>query len=254
LGWLKGDKKVNIGIVQMQVTTDINGNINNMLSDIKKASKQQIDFLCFPECSLSGYVVDHNAIDYEAIKNNILKLKNASYKFNISLLIGTSWKSQSKKIFNTAIIIKRESKTTMKYYKNELTELDRKYFSKPEPKPGLYSLCPFWINESIKCGVLICKDQNNPLLAMMYKKNNVRVLFYLSSHHYKKQEAIHKQRKNMAFPIVRAIENRIYVAKADAVGEQNGLISMGCSMVVNPEGEVIAEAKKWKTDLLKFNL
>jgi predicted amidohydrolase len=39
-----------------------------------------------------------------------------------------------------------------------------------------------------------------------------------------------------------------------AVGEQNGLISIGSSMVVNPDGEVIAEAKRWKKDLLEFNL
>jgi predicted amidohydrolase len=43
----------------MQVTTDIDRNIDIMLSDIKKANKQQIDFLCFPECALSGYVVNH---------------------------------------------------------------------------------------------------------------------------------------------------------------------------------------------------
>jgi predicted amidohydrolase len=46
----------------------------------------------------------------------------------------------------------------------------------------------------------------------------------------------------------------VYVAKVDAVGKQNGLISMGCSMVVNPNGEVIAEARRWKKDLLEFNL
>ena len=69
----------------MQVTTDIDRNIDNMLSDIKKATKQQIGFLCFPKCALSGYVVNHNRINYEKIKNNILKLMDTSYKYNISL-------------------------------------------------------------------------------------------------------------------------------------------------------------------------
>ena len=247
---VKGCQKIKIGIVQMQVTTDIDRNIDVMLSDIKKANKQQIDLLCFPECALSGYVVNHNTINYEIIKNNILKLMDTSYEYDISLLLGTSWKSPSNKIFNTAIIINPKSKTITKYYKNELTEFDSKYFS----KPNVSSLRPFWINESLKCGVLICRDQNNPLLATKYKKNDVKVLFYLSSHHYKEQEAINKERKNRAFPIVRAIENRVFVAKVDAVGEQNGLISIGCSMVVNPDGEVIAEAKRWKKDLLEFNL
>jgi len=228
---------------------ELSYSLNIMLSDIKKANKQQIDFLCFPESALSGYVVNHNTINYEIIKNNILKLMDISHEYDISLLLGTSWKSPNNKIFNTAIIIKPRSKTVIKYHKNELTEFDRKYFSKPD----VFSLRPFWI-KNLKCGVLICRDQNNPLLATKYKKNDVKVLFYLSSHHYKEQEAINKERKNRAFPIVRAIENRVYVAKVDAVGEQNGLISIGSSMVVNPDGEVIAEAKRWKKDLLEFNL
>ena len=106
--------------------------------------------------------------------------------------------------------------------------------------------------EGIKCGVLICRDQNNPLLAARYK--NTDILFYLSSHYYNKVEAIKKERKNKAFPIVRALENKIYVAKVDAVGKQNSLIDLGGSMVVSPKGEVIAEAKKGKQDMLEFNL
>jgi predicted amidohydrolase len=238
----------------MDVSTDIDTNVKNMLYNIKRASKQGINFLCFPECSLSGYIIDHNSTDYDGIKKNILKLKDAANKFNISLLVGTSWKSRSKRIFNSAIFIKPRSKAVVKYYKSELTEFDRKYFSKPNGDTSLHSIRPFWINKDIKCGVLICRDQNNPLLALHYKKNNVKVLFYLSSHHYKKKEAIYKQRKNNSFPIVRAIENRIYVAKADAVGKQNGLVSIGSSMVVDPEGRVIAKAKRWNKDLLKFNL
>jgi predicted amidohydrolase len=78
--------------------------------------------------------------------------------------------------------------------------------------------------EGIKYGVLICRDQNNPLLAARNK--NKDILFYLSSRHYGKLEAIKKERRNKAFPIVRALENKIYVAKADAVGEQNGSINL----------------------------
>ena len=63
-----------------------------------------------------------------------------------------------------------------------------------------------------------------------------------------------KERKNKAFPIVRALENKVYVAKADAVGKQNSLVNFGSSMVVNSEGEVIAEAKKGRQEMLEFHL
>lgn len=51
---------------------------------------------------------------------------------------------------------------------------------------------------------------------------------------------------------MRAVENKMYVAKADAVGKQNGFVNFGGSMVVNPEGEVIAEAKKGREQILEF--
>jgi predicted amidohydrolase len=106
--------------------------------------------------------------------------------------------------------------------------------------------------KDIRCGVLICRDQNNPLLAGKYR--NIDVLFYLSSHYYTKEEAVRKERRNKAFPIVRALENKVYVAKADAVGKQNNLVNFGSSMVVNPEGDVIAEARKGKQEMLEFCL
>lgn len=40
----------------------------------------------------------------------------------------------------------------------------------------------------------------------------------------------------------------MYVAKSDAVGEQNGLISNGSSIIVNPEGRVIVEAESSRKD------
>jgi hypothetical protein len=41
----------------------------------------------------------------------------------------------------------------------------------------------------------------------------------LSSHHYAKQKAKYKGKRNRSLPIVRGAENMIYVAKADALGE-----------------------------------
>ena len=237
-----------IGIVQMPVTTNLATNVRTIISYMRKASVRGISLVCFPECSLSGYIVNHAKLDYKAITQSLMDLQEESSKFNVSLLIGTPWKSRGK-IFNAAFVIKPKSGIIQKYYKNDLTEYDKKYFSK-----GTSSKCPFWTHEGVKCGVLICRDQNNPMLALRYKRNKVKVLFYLSSHHYVKQEALYKERRNRSFPIVRAAENMMYVAKSDAVGEQNGLISMGSSMIVNPEGRVIAEAVNRQEGLLKFSL
>ncbi|HEX6029462.1 MAG TPA: carbon-nitrogen hydrolase family protein [Nitrososphaeraceae archaeon] len=249
-------KNMHIGVVQMHLSTDIVQNTQKILCFMKQASERGIDLLCFPECSLTGYIVDHYKIRMDDIKEAISAIRKASDKHNISAIVGTSWHHNNKNgndknkkikkiIYNSAVVIRPHSKIKL-YFKNDLTDYDKNYFSKGD------STIKFRI-KNINCGVLICRDQNNPLLAAKYR-NNIDILFYLSSHYYTKSEALRKERKNKAFPIVRAIENKIYVAKADAVGKQNGFVNFGGSIVVDPGGEVIAEGRKGKEQILEFYL
>jgi predicted amidohydrolase len=261
---MKGKENMQIGIVQMYLSTDVAQNTQKILGFMKQASERGIDLLCFPECSLTGYIVDHNKIGMDDIRKGISDIQRSADKHNISVIVGTSWQannnninknknvdgdddtdSNKRIIYNTAVVIRPHSKIKL-YFKNDLTDYDKNYFSKGN------RTITFKVKD-IKCSVLICHDQNNPLLAAKYR-NSIDILFYLSSHYYTKSEAARKERKNKAFPIVRALENRVYVAKADAVGEQNGLVNFGGSMVVNPEGEVIAEAKKGRQEMLEFDL
>jgi predicted amidohydrolase len=177
------------------------------------------------------------------IRDGVEKLQQSSNSYGISLVVGSSWYLDSR-IYNSALIF-RPHISLLVYYKNNLTEYDKKYFATGK-KTVEFDI------KGIKCGVLICRDQNYPLLAMKYRHS--KILFYLSSHYYGKVEALKKERKNKSLPIVRALENKIYVAKADAVGMHNGLVSFGGSIVVDPDGYVIAEAKKGKEEVLKFQL
>lgn len=256
---MRGKENMHIGIVQMYLSTDVAQNTEKILGFMKQASERGIDLLCFPECSLTGYITNHNKIRMDDIRKGISDIQRSVDKHEISAIVGTSWQANSnnknvdgddadnnkKIIYNSAVVIRPHSRIKL-YFKNDLTDYDKNYFSKGN------STITFKIKD-IKCSVLICHDQNNPLLAAKYR-NSIDILFYLSSHYYTKSEAVRKERKNKAFPIVRAIENRIYVAKADAVGEQSGLVNFGGSMVVNPEGEVIAEAKKGRQEMLEFHL
>jgi predicted amidohydrolase len=244
-----GDRKMHIGIVQMGLSTKIDRNTQKILNYMTLAAKRRINLLCFPECALTGYIVNHYKIRMDDIRKGISKIQRASDKYGIAAIVGASWQSNNnnnnnKTIYNSAVIIRPYSRIKL-YFKNNLTDYDKKYFSKG------HNTVAFAV-ENIRCGVLICRDQDNPLLAARFRK--IDILFYLSSHYYTKSEAVKKERKNKAFPIVRALENKVYVAKADAVGKQNSLVNFGSSIVVNSEGEVIAEAKKGRQEMLEFHL
>jgi predicted amidohydrolase len=47
-----------------------------------------------------------------------------------------------------------------------------------------------------------------------------------------------------------AIENRIWVIRADVAGRNGTLTSLGCSEIVNPNGDVVQEGRLEEWDLL----
>ena len=228
----------------MSLSPDICKNSNNILNYIERARKKKIGLLCFPECALTGYIRDHRKVSAKDVSSELSKLQVASDSSGVTLIVGSSHPSGGK-IFNTAFIVSPR-KRIKKYFKRTLTDYDKKYFSYGET--GVRSVRIRGVN----CGVLICRDQDDPLLPRRFKK--LKVLIYLSSHYYRPKELHSKERKNKAFPIVRALENKLFVVKADAVGSQDGLISVGTSMIVDPKGVVIAEAPHKKEALLELDL
>lgn len=234
---------VRIGVVQMHLARDIQINSRTILKYIELAKSRKIEILCFPECALTGYIRNHRNVHSNDLYEVITILQQVSNSSKISLLVGSSFPCKDA-IYNSALIIRPHLKIK-KYFKLNLTDYDRKYFLKGK------KVHSFKIN-NIQCGVLICRDQNDPFLPKEFIKP--KLLFYLSSHYYKPYEIKVKERKNKAFPIVRAVENKTYVAKSDAVGTQDGLVSVGTSMIVDPHGVVIAEAPRKKEALLELDL
>ena len=57
-----------IGIVQMRLTSEVNKNVLKILHRIRYAHRDKLDLLCFPECALSGYIVNHHKMRWETNK------------------------------------------------------------------------------------------------------------------------------------------------------------------------------------------
>ncbi len=220
------------GVAQIALANDINLNIDRMDSYISEAARAKTDILCFPECSLTGYKRDFHEIDWDEILKALDTLQEIAAEKRITLIIGAPY-SQSDKLYNAALVISIDNQ--LKYFKNNLTDFDKQYFANGR------DILIFEVKE-IKCGVVICRDQNYPLLAQRYTRRGVKVLFLPSAHYYLPSEAHLKLDKNRALPIARAVENNIFVAKANAIGSQGDYVSLGHSMIVSPEGLIICEA------------
>jgi predicted amidohydrolase len=218
----------------MFITNDLDTNIETVLKITKDAARKGVDLLVFPEMCLNGYNSKLLARkDFSDDLNRALdKISQQSTELNLGLILGRAIFA-NKKLYNAATVILPDG-TTHTYYKNNLTSAEDKYFSPgSEPLTFTYQGCRF--------GVIICRDQNHPNLVRETCKN-VDALFILSAHYYKPLEARWKVDKNRALPIARAVENHCYVCLANAVGSHIGIISLGNSLIADPEGALVVLA------------
>ena len=133
------------------------------------------------------------------------------------------------------------------YHKTHLVSYEKEYFS-----PGS-DVLTFELG-TLTVGTMICRDQSFPELAARIRDAGARVLFISCAHYYPPMAARLKVDKNRALPIARACENGFFVCKANAVGSYRGEINLGHSMIVGPNGVVIAEAGETKEELLAFDI
>ena len=221
-----------LGVAQIALKNDIGANVVKIHNYASEAAGAKADILCFPECSLTGYKRDFSEIDGNEVLTALEALQKTAAEKRITLVVGTPY-PESDKLYNAALVISANSQ--LKYFKNNLTEFDKQYFVKGRERL-IFDV------KGIKCGVIICRDQNYPTLAREYAQGGAAVLFLPAAHYYLPHEARLKLEKNRALPIARAVEGNFVVAKANAVGSQGDYVSLGHSMIVSPGGSIIREA------------
>ncbi len=232
------------GVAQIGLCNEIGTNLVKILSYLGSAASLGLNFLCFPECCLTGYKRNFYNISWDEVAQAIDKLQKAVIAEGITIAVGTPY-VEADKIYNAAIVI--SAKYRLKYFKNNLTDFDKKYFTEGKERL-LFEVA------KVKCGLLICRDQNDPRLVQEYARMGAKVIFLPAAHYYPPPEARRKVDKNRALPIARAVENSLFIAKANAVGFQGDYANFGHSMIVNPEGLVVCEAGEEEETLLYHDL
>lgn len=227
---------MNIIGCQVETTKDIAKNLEKVLYII---DTEMFDFCIFPELHLTSYDFEYiNSLEDNIIEHSLNRIKN-KLKENQIVILGTVWNQ-----YNSAAII--SSKNILFYNKSTLTEKDKTFFKKDQ-ELKIINFCDY------KIGFLICRDQDNMTLINSYKEQNIDILVQLSAHFYAPKIAIERLDKNIAMPIVRAIDSKSLLVKINSVGNLNDEISLGNSIIVNKKGIVFKQANKYNEEIIKFN-
>jgi|SaaInl8_200m_RNA_FD_contig_91_417054_length_2682_multi_3_in_0_out_0_3 predicted amidohydrolase len=232
---------MNIILAQIKIKKNYKKNLHKIMK-ITKSNK--FDILVFPELSLTSYNLKKVIkIDKSTIFKPLKEIQNIINDTQI-VIVGTIV-YKNNKIYNASAII--SSKKIEYYFKNTLTEYDEKYF-KSGTKKFIFKF------KNNKIGLLICRDQDNVKLINNYKKEKCDILLHQSAHYYNKDTAIKKLDKNIAMPIVRAIDSNSLFCKVNSVGKNKNKISLGSSMIIDTQGCVLRKANQFKEEILKLKI
>ncbi|MEZ0537101.1 carbon-nitrogen hydrolase family protein [Caldicellulosiruptoraceae bacterium PP1] len=236
-----------VAAAQISINNSIEKNFEKIVSFIDKAKENSCDIICFPEMSLTGYnkevLSDINLNN--KINNYLYTIQEISNKNQIAVIIGYGYIENGSLKNRAGIIL--PNKDVVTYDKINLTNLESQFFSSGEKVVSFEY-------KGVKCGVIICRDQNYPLITHKLQQEGVKVLFILTAHYYNPKEARWKIEKNRAIPITRAVENKFYVVLANTIGTHIGMISLGNSLIIEPEGNVVVSAGESEEALLCYEL
>lgn len=248
------------------------------LSVIDRLSKQAAEggarAIAFHECSITGYTFARrlskdemlDIAEYIPNGESISRLTEISQKYDIAVLAGLFEKDEQDKLYKTYVCVNKKG----------LVAKFRKLhpFINPYLTPG-NSYCVFDL-EGWKCGILICYDNNvienvratallgadiifMPHVTMCTPSTRPGAGFVDPALWYNRENDPTPLRLEfdgmkgrgwlMKWLPSRAYDNAVYVIFSNPIGMDDDQLKNGCSMIIDPFGDIISECHNLGDDL-----
>lgn len=249
-----------IALAQINPTVgDLEGNLEKILAYWERAREVSADLVCFPELALCGYPPRDLLYRREflaALEETLRKL--VSRVDRPALVLGLPERNQGPGhlLWNSLVFI-REHRILYRYRKGLIPYYDiyeePRYFE-GGTEPGLLEFC------GLRLGFTICEDiWNEPgFVPKPYARDPVRELsacrpqvtinLSASPFHLGKLST----RLDLLARKIRLLGTPFFYV--NQVGAQDHLIFDGASMVLSPEGRILAQARDFEEDLIWYDL
>lgn len=197
-----------------------------------KTHTEKPDIIVLPELWTTGYDLTHlNEIaDFKAAQT-IEFLQNAAQKYQVHLIGGSVANRVENGVRNTLLIINKDGQLVHQYSKLHLFKLmDEHVYLEAGSEKGLFQL------DNYQFAGAICYDIRFPEWIRAHTSKGAEALFVVAE--WPAQRLSHWR----ALLIARAIENQCYVIGCNRSGQDPNNHFAGHSLIIDPWGEVIAEA------------
>ncbi len=237
-------KQLRAGLSQLNPSVgDIAGNTKKIIKAIEAARDLDVDILCFPELSVTGYPPEDLLLKTEFIDDNIKALEEIK-KHCLDLVVIVGFVDKKDDIFNSAAII-RDGNLIDIYHKLRLPNygvFDENRYFQSDRKLSVYKM------EKMTFGVTICEDiwyPGEPIRSQVLL-GNAQIIFNLSASPYYMGKPVARER----MLATRAVDYNVIIAYCNMVGGQDELVFDGGSMFISEEGKITASAKNFEEDML----
>ncbi|MEH7306143.1 carbon-nitrogen family hydrolase [Neobacillus drentensis] len=225
--------KLKISCLQMDIAFgDPNKNYQLAERLIEKSLDNRPNVIVLPELWTTGYDLTRlNEIADDYALQTIEFLQKAAKKYQVHFVGGSVANREKNGVKNTLLIINKEGKLVHKYSKLHLFKLmDEHLYLEAGSQKGLFEI------ENNKFAGSICYDIRFPEWIRAHSAEGAEALFVVAE--WPAPRLSHWR----ALLIARAIENQCYVIACNRSGQDPNNHFAGHSMIIDPWGEVIAEA------------
>lgn len=241
-------RQLRIGLAQMNATVgDLDGNLARILKVLDRARALGVDVIAFPEMAITGYMPEDLLLKPSFIERAIECTRELVPRtVGLTLIVGTVDRDYD--LYNAAAVL-HDGQWVGTYRKRYLPNYgvfdENRYFM-----PGTRN--PVFVRSGTVMGVNICEDIWYPggPVEEQVMRGGAEVVINVSASPYYAGKA--QSRKRML--CTRAADSLAIVCFVNMVGGQDEVLYDGGSVIVDEQGQVLAEAPLFDEDLLVADL
>jgi predicted amidohydrolase len=204
-----------------------------------------IAILCCPEAILGGLADYSEQPSQFAISSDAGRLNSALAPLasdTVTTIVGFTEMEDGGRLFNSAAVFQRGSVVGL--YRKLYPAINRSVYEAGCKVPV------FQVGE-LTLGIVICNDSNYLEPARLMAAHGATALFVPTNNGLPPTRAhagLVTQSRNV--DVARAVENSIWVIRADVAGRTDELLSYGSSGIVDPDGMIVQSARQLNEDLI----
>jgi NAD+ synthase (glutamine-hydrolysing) len=237
-------RTLRLALAQINPTVgDLEGNVRRVAECIDKARGVGADLVAFPEMVIPGYMPEDLLLKPSFIERSIESTRElAPLTRGMTVVVGTVERDID--LFNAAVVL-HDGAWIGSYRKRYLPNYgvfdENRYFMPARETP-------VFVRDGTVIGVSICEDiwyPGGPVEEQVIR-GGAEIILNLSASPYHAGKA--QARRRML--CTRAADNIAVVCYINLVGAQDEIVFDGASLIIDEQGQVVAEAEMFEEDFL----